>query len=295
MTFNDNANLGGGGGDRVRKRGRGVAIGGGIGGVGLIAVFLISQLFGVDLSGLVGGGTGGGGEVAGESLENCQTGADANASAECRVKGAAASLDDYWEDEVPALGGQYAPPQEVTLFTDATQTGCGSATSATGPFYCPSDEHIYVDVSFFDQLRSQFGSSGGSLAQMYVIAHEWGHHVQNLLGDLDRYSDGQTGPESNQVRIELQADCYAGAWVAAASKTKDEQGTTLLKQPTDAQIADALSAAAAVGDDRIQEKVQGQVTPHTFTHGTSEQRQSWFTNGYRGGAEACDTFSTRSL
>lgn len=294
MTFNDNANLRGGGGDRVKKRGRGAMIGGGIGGVGIIAVFLLSQFLGVDLTGLVGGGEQGP-AASDQSLEKCNTGADANEDVECRVVGAAASLDYYWERELPELGGSYTPPEEVTLFTDATQTACGSASSATGPFYCPGDQMIYVDVSFFDKLRTQFGASGGSLAQMYVIAHEWGHHIQNLLGVLEQYSDGRTGPESHQVRIELQADCYAGAWTAAAATTEDESGARLLDAPTEAQITDAMSAAAAVGDDRIQEAVQGEVTPHTFTHGSSEQRQSWFMTGYRDGAEACDTFGADFL
>ena len=176
------------------------------------------------------------------------------------------------------------------LFTQSVSTGCGSATSATGPFYCPPDQIIYVDVTFFDELESRFGASGGPLAQMYVVAHEWGHHVQNLAGTLQAAQDGQTGPTSNSVRTELQADCFAGAWVGEAANTEDDNGVTFLQQPTAADVADALSAAAAVGDDRIQEATQGQVSPHTFTHGSSEQRQAWFTTGYEQGPAACDTF-----
>ena len=209
--------------------------------------------------------------------------------------GAAASLEAYWSQESPELGVDYVGPQDFVLFDQATTTGCGSASSATGPFYCPPDQMIYIDVSFYDELRGRFGSSGGPLAEMYVVAHEWGHHIQNLAGILERSQDGQTGPTSNAVRTELQADCFAGAWAANASEVPDESGVPFLQPITDAQIADALSAASAVGDDRIQEATQGQVTPHSFTHGTSEQRQRWFLTGFQQGAGACDTFSVAQL
>lgn len=288
MTFNDNANIGSG---KARKRGRttGVAVGGV--GVGAIALFVISQLLGVDLSGLLGGATTeqSAGEVS--TLDECLTGADANTNVECRMKGAAATLDTYWTDALPALGAAYSSPQPIELFTDAVGTGCGSASSATGPFYCPPDQTIYIDTAFFNELRTRFGSSGGPLAEMYVVAHEWGHHVQNLTGVLAEAQDGQTGAASNSVRIELQADCYAGAWTAAASTTTDDAGVPFLKPVTDAQIADALSAASAVGDDRIQQSTQGSVNPEGWTHGSSEQRQKWFMAGYSGSAGNCDTFA----
>ena len=285
MTFNDNANIGGG---RASKRGRntGIAVGGGL---GAIALFLLSQFLGVDLTGL-GGGT----EPqpsGGSSLENCQTGADANANIECRMKGASASLEAYWADALPSLGVDYQSPQDLTLFTDSVGTGCGGATSATGPFYCPPDATIYIDTAFFGELSTRFGSSGGPLAEMYVVAHEWGHHIQNITGVLARAQDGQTGAGSNAVRVELQADCYAGSWTAAASTTKDESGVPFLKPITQEQISDALSAASAVGDDRIQEATQGQVNPEAWTHGSSEQRQRWFMTGYEQGAGSCDTFA----
>ena len=288
MTFNPNSDIGGG---KVSKRGRntGIAVGGGL---GVIALFVISQFLGVDLTGLVGGGAA---PETESSLEQCQTGADANANVECRMVGAAASLDAYWSQESPELGLDYAGPQDFVLFDQATTTGCGSASSATGPFYCPPDQTIYIDVSFYDELRGRFGSSGGPLAEMYVVAHEWGHHIQNLAGVLERAQDGQTGPTSNAVRVELQADCFAGAWAANASEVPDESGVPFLQPITDAQIADALSAASAVGDDRIQEATQGQVTPHSFTHGSSEQRQRWFLVGFQQGAGACDTFSVSQL
>jgi len=285
MTFNDNANIGGG---RASKRGRntGIAVGGGL---GVVALFLLSQLLGVDLTGLGGGAATQPG--AGTSLEDCQTGADANADIECRMKGASASLETYWAEELPALGVDYQSPQDLALFTDSVGTGCGGATSAIGPFYCPPDATIYIDTAFFGELSRRFGSSGGTLAEMYVVAHEWGHHIQNITGVLDRSRDGQTGAGSNAVRVELQADCFAGAWAAAASTTTDESGVPFLKPLSQAQIRDALSAASAVGDDRIQEATQGQVNPEAWTHGSSEQRQRWFTTGFEQGAAGCDTFA----
>ncbi len=288
MTFNPNSDIGGG---KASKRGRntGIAVGGGL---GVIALFVISQFLGVDLTGLLGGGAP---PETESSLEQCQTGADANENVECRMVGASASLEAYWSEEGPALGLDYVGPQDFVLFTASTTTGCGNASAATGPFYCPPDQTIYIDVTFYDELRGRFGSSGGPLAEMYVVAHEWGHHIQNLAGILGRAQDGQTGPTSNAVRVELQADCFAGAWAANASEVPDESGVPFLQPITDAQIADALSAASAVGDDRIQEATQGQVTPHSFTHGTSEQRQRWFLVGFQQGAGACDTFSVAQL
>ncbi|WP_022893719.1 KPN_02809 family neutral zinc metallopeptidase [Agromyces subbeticus] len=288
MTFNPDADISGGKASR-RGRNTGIAVAGG--GVGVIAIFLISQLLGVDLSPLLGGGGGGQPAASDSALEQCLTGADANENVECRMKGASASLEAYWETEAPELGIAYNPPQDFILFDQATTTGCGSASAATGPFYCPPDQTIYIDVTFYDELRSRFGASGGPLAEMYVIAHEWGHHVQNLDGTLARSQDGQTGPTSNAVRVELQADCYAGAWAANASQVADDSGVPFLQPITEAQYRDALSAASAVGDDRIQQATQGQVTPHSFTHGSSEQRMAWFKTGVEQGAGACDTFA----
>lgn len=290
MTFNPGADISGG---KASKRGRntGIAIGGG--GIGVLAIVLLSQFLGVDLTGLLGGGGTGGGAPAAEdsSLEQCLTGADANENVECRMQGASASLEAYWEEAGPTIGLDYVGPQDFILFDQAAGTGCGSASSATGPFYCPADQTVYIDVSFYDELRGRFGSSGGPLAEMYVIAHEWGHHVQNLAGILGRSQDGQTGPTSNAVRVELQADCFAGAWAANASTVPDAAGVPFLQPITREQYQDALSAASAVGDDRIQQATQGQVTPHTFSHGTSEQRVRWFETGFEQGAGACDTFS----
>ena len=286
MTFNPNSDIGGG---KASKRGRntGIAVGGG---VGVLALVLLSQLLGVDLTGILGGG---GGQPAAEdsALEECQTGQDANERIDCRMKGASASLEDYWQEAGPQVGLDYVGPQGFVLFSQAVSTGCGNASSATGPFYCPPDQTIYIDTSFYDQLESQFGASGGPLAEMYVVAHEWGHHVQNIAGILSQAQDGQTGPTSNAVRVELQADCFAGSWAAAASQTEDEQGVPFLQPITRDQYTQAIDAAAAVGDDRIQEATQGQVNPHSFTHGSSEQRVRWFETGFEQGAGACDTFS----
>ena len=285
MTFNPNSDISGG---KTSRRGRntGIAVGGGL---GAIALFLISQFLGFDLSGLVGGG--GQDPAASDSaLSECQTGQDANERIDCRMKGATASLEDYWQETGPQIGLDYVGPQDLILFSQAVATGCGNASSSTGPFYCPPDQTIYVDTSFYDQLEQQFGAESGPLAEMYVVAHEWGHHVQNLAGILESTQDGQTGPTSNAVRVELQADCFAGAWTGAATTTEDENGVTFLQPISREQYSEALSAAAAVGDDRIQEATQGQVSPHQFTHGTSEQRVRWFETGYEQGAGACDTF-----
>lgn len=288
MTFNDDAKINPG---RVSRRGRNVGIGvGGGGGLLVIGLFVLSQFLGVDLTGLAPAIQGGGGtSQQDEVLTQCDTGAEANESLDCRIAAAADSLDTYWTDTLPQFGGTYRSTQ-IILFTGQTNTGCGGATSAVGPFYCPADETIYVDTAFYDDLRSRFGSSGGPLAEMYVIAHEWGHHIQNISGIMTGLDLQDSGPTSDGVRLEVQADCFAGAWVGAASTIEAENGVTFLEPVTEAQIRDALSAASAVGDDRIQERTQGQVTPESWTHGSSEMRQKWFMAGYNGGPNACNSF-----
>jgi predicted metalloprotease len=291
MSFNDNARIDS---SKVKRRGRTTGIAAGGGGLAVIAVFLIAQFTGVDLSGLVGGGgtSGGpGGPVVSTPIAQCSTGEDANENIDCRMAGAADSLDTFWASEAQEVGIEGYSTPEFFLFTDATTTGCGNATSATGPFYCPPDRALYVDTSFFEQLRTQFGASGGTLAQMYVVGHEWGHHIQQLSGAFDAADRSGTGPASDSVRLEVQADCYAGAWVGAAPTIEDEAGVAFLEPVTREQVADALSAAAAVGDDRIQAASGGQVDSDSWTHGSAEQRQRWFEAGREGGAAACDTFS----
>ncbi|MCS5717827.1 neutral zinc metallopeptidase [Herbiconiux sp. CPCC 205763] len=285
MTFNDNSKLDSG---KVSKRGRNAAIGGGSA-VVVVGLFILSQVLGIDLMGIAGGGGVGVGGTQTEETLDCPSGAAANASTDCLMVGAATSLDVYWADTAPALGVEYSTP-EFVLFDQATSTGCGQASSATGPFYCPPDATLYVDTSFFDELRSRFGASGGTLSQMYVVAHEWGHHVQQLAGILGSTDHSLTGPASDSVRTELQADCFAGAWTGAASTIEDENGVTFLEPVTSEQIADALNAASVIGDDRIQQQSRGQVDPESWTHGSSASRQHWFETGLTGGPGACDTF-----
>jgi uncharacterized protein len=294
MTFNDDSQLEGG---KVKRRGRTTAIaGGGVVGVGAIVVLLINAFTGggIDLVALLGEG-GGTTQIQqqGESVDaaaECRTGRDANLKIDCRMEGAAESLDGYWTSESRALGITYTSP-DFYLFDGSTNTSCGQASAATGPFYCPPDRAIYLDTAFYDDLQSKYGSSGGPLAQMYVVAHEWGHHIQQLQGAFANTDRSGTGASSGSVRVELQADCYAGAWVGDAATTKDANGETFFEPITRAEIEDALSAASAVGDDSIQERSSGRVDPDSFTHGSSEQRQNWFLRGYQRGATACDTFS----
>ena len=275
-----------------RGPGRGLAIGGGIGG---IIVLLIALFLGIDP------GTAlqtqqqiNTQDVAapGFDLSQCKTGEDANRIPECRVVATGNSVDAVWSQ---LLQGYQRP--QVRLFTGMVDTGCGPATSDVGPFYCPVDQTAYFDVEFFQVLVDQFGSSGGPLAQEYVVAHEYGHHVQNLLGVLGRAQQGAQGPLGAGVRTELQADCYAGVWAHYAAITRQEStGVPYLEPLSDKDIADALSAASAVGDDRIQAAATGQVSPESWTHGSSEQRQKWFTIGYQtGDPNKCDTFATDNL
>lgn len=286
MTFNPDAKING---SKVSRRGRntGLAVGGG--GIGVLLLVLLGPLLGVDLTGLLGGAGGSDPSVPGasESLEQCRTGADANENLDCRMAGAALSIDTYWAGD-SALR-DYRSPQ-FRLFTGSTTTGCGMASSATGPFYCPTDESIYLDTGFFDELRSRFGASGGPLAQMYVVAHEWGHHIQNVAGIMGSVDLRDTGPTSDSVRLELQADCLAGAWAGSASSVPDESGTPFLAPITRQQVADALNAASAIGDDRIQQRSNGQVNSEVWTHGSSAQRQQWFETGFTEGSGSCNTF-----
>lgn len=211
----------------------------------------------------------------------CQTGEDANQRSDCRAVGAINSIQAYWSSTIN--GYQQA---QTTFFTDSVATGCGNATSAVGPFYCPLDEVVYIDLGFFNALRDQFGATGGPFAEAYVLAHEYGHHVQHLLGWDTRVGDDRQGAQSGSVRLELQADCLAGTWAGNAEQTG------YIEPLTAADINDGLNAAATIGDDRIQASAGGRVNPETFTHGTSTQRQEWFTRGYESAdIRQCDTWS----
>jgi uncharacterized protein len=272
-----------------RVGGGGLALGGGGLGVAGILVYLLVAV----LSG--GGGLGqlaplddqqvGQGDTPSEVSQECRTGEDANQRQDCRIVGVVNSVQKFWDGVFERSNRTYKYVDTV-FFTDQVQTGCGLATSQVGPFYCPRDTMVYIDLGFFDELQSRFGAGGGPFAQAYVIAHEYGHHVQNQLGVLDEIGSDRQGPESRAVRSELQADCYAGVWAANAVDTG------LIEELTQADINEGLDAATAIGDDRIQERTQGQVNPETWTHGSSEQRRRWFSRGYETGKPAqCNTFS----
>ncbi|CAH0123071.1 neutral zinc metallopeptidase [Microbacterium sp. Bi121] len=283
MTFNPDADISS---TRTRRPGRTAAIaGGGVGLLGIVAL-IASQLLGVDLTGLVGDGQSSGGEPgAGSTVLSCQTGEDANTQDECRMAGAQVLLDEYWETHVDG----YIPPQ-LYVFDGQTSTQCGTASNSVGPFYCPPEQSVYIDPAFFQIMRQQFDASAGELAQLYIVGHEWGHHIQNITGIMADHPNNGSGPDSNSVRTELQADCYAGAWLKDAATLTDDNGERYLETPTEAQIEDALNAAFAVGDDHIQEQA-GFNNPESWTHGSSEQRQFWFASGYQNGLGSCDTFS----
>ncbi|WP_225869179.1 MULTISPECIES: neutral zinc metallopeptidase [unclassified Nocardioides] len=287
--------LGGGGGMRL-------PIPTGKGGIGtlvvLVLLYVAAKALGIDagLPGL-GGATAysparlSDAQQGSDRYADCKTGEDANNNADCARVAVENSLTDYWDSE---LGGKFHPEEAVITFTGSVDTGCGAAGSDVGPFYCPTDETIYLDTTFFDDVyEDQLGGQDAPFVEAYVLAHEYGHHISNLLGFMTEASRrGQSGPQSGSVRLELQADCYAGLWANHATSTEDESGQKLLLDLNQQDIDEALDAAKTVGDDYIQKRSGGRVNQEAWTHGSSEQRQKWFMVGYeQGSLDACDTFA----
>jgi predicted metalloprotease len=264
-------------------------VGGGIGGVLLvIAIYVVINLLsGSSLGGAIGG-LGGGTTSGGGAVSSLDPGDDEGQF----INAVTVDVQTFWEDTFKAAGKTY--PETVTvLFTDQTQSGCGVASSATGPFYCPSDQKVYLDAGFFDELRTRFGADG-DFAHAYVIAHEFGHHVQDALGIMDQVQQQQTSTNANDlsIRLELQADCLAGVWAHSVWANPDAANVESI---TDKDVQDAINAAEAVGDDRIQEQATGTIDKESWTHGSADQRAKWFNAGFKGGTtNSCDTFSVQT-
>jgi predicted metalloprotease len=281
--------------------GAGGRIGGGIGG---IVVLIIIVLVTGGLGGLTGGGdTGGGvprsasGAVKASELDECETGADANQNPDCARLAVVNSIQAFWREALPEQTGQAYVEADTVMFSGSVTTGCGQASSDVGPFYCPTrdDMQVYLDTTFFQEtLEGQLGATGGDFAEAYVLAHEYGHHIENILGYLGKVRS-QQGPNSDAVRLELMADCLGGMWAKHSTTAQDADGNVLILDLDDSDIKEALDAAASVGDDRIQERA-GRVNPESWTHGSAAAREMWFQTGYtKGSIEACDTFETDRL
>ena len=259
----------------------------------IVLVVVLSQCMGVDI---MGGGAAPSGSGDQSTANECKTGEDANQSDACAIDLFTNSVQNYWKQAYPAETGEDYQVVQTVRFEGSTDSQCGRASSEMGPFYCPNDRLVYLDTSFFDDmLEGQLGAEGGPFAIGYVIAHEYGHHIEDQLGVLGKIRT-QKGPKSDAVRVELMADCLAGVWAKGAQETRDSQGEAIITDLTQDDIKRAINAAEAVGDDRIQKRTRGRVDTDSFTHGSAEQRVRWFNKGLSEGTiKGCDTFTTDAL
>ena len=285
----DQRGSGGGGG------GFGLPIPGGGGLVGLVIAVLVALVGGgFGLNAMTNGGDSGGAPADNRGIEQRCSADDALRQLDCRNTLYVNSIQAYWKAALPRSFGEQYSSAKTVLFSQVVNTGCGQADSGVGPFYCPSDDRVYLDLTFYQQLANEFGAPG-EFAQPYVLAHEYGHHVQDLVGteaQMRRQQERDPG-NANQlsVMLELQADCYAGVWARNATGTTDAGGQKIFKSITDQDIQQGLDTAAAIGDDTIQKKAGGGIDESKFTHGTSAQRQEWFRRGHDSGdPKSCDTF-----
>jgi uncharacterized protein len=321
MRFNPKARLdtsqvevregGGGGGGGLpfpvpSGGGGGMKVGGGLGGIlVLVLIFVVSQC--------MGGTSGGGGTSAFPfplpdapaqgsvdksnvtGLPQCETGEDAATNEACQLVADVNSIQAFWTSALPQFKNVDYTPATAVFFSGRTQSGCGPATAAVGPFYCPVDKQVYLDRTFFkDMLEGQLGAAGGPFSESYVLAHEYGHHVQDLLGLMNQKLT--QGAEGGSVRLELQADCFAGIWAKYATQVEDANGEVLILDLTQDDIDRAIDAAQSVGDDRIQQRSSGRVNPDQWTHGSAAARKYWFSQGLdKGNVDDCDTFSASDL
>ncbi|WP_027344675.1 KPN_02809 family neutral zinc metallopeptidase [Hamadaea tsunoensis] len=299
MSLNENADVdtsqvtdvrgsGGGGGGGFR-------MGGGlIGTLVTLALLVIGGITGVNVLGGGGGGDGSG-DNSTVQQECATTNPDRTKNEDCRNILYINSIQAFWQTELPDVYSQPYQKVNTVFFSQAVNTGCGQADSGVGPFYCPEDKRVYIDLTFYDELASRFGAKG-QFAQPYVLAHEYGHHVQDLLGteaDVNKQQQSDPGAANQlSVKLELQADCYAGVWAKHATETKTASGKPIFTSVTQQDLDQALQAAASIGDDKIQQQSGGRIDESKFTHGTAQQRHDWLLKGYTtGDPKACDTFS----
>lgn len=291
MEYRDSADISGasvsqaGGTSRGSTGGR-LAVGGG----GAVLVLILSLIFGFDPSAILGGSNGSTDtQAAANPVTVCTRGSDIQTNRECRWNAYMASIGQYWSG---AVGKGFTATKMVT-FSGQVATKCGAATSSVGPFYCPADQIIYIDTAYTATLLAQLGAKGGDAAEAYIVAHEYGHHIQNLTGVMAKaQSSTQTGAGSASVRLELQADCYAGVWFKHS--TDDPNG--VIKSVVQDDLNRIIDAAIAVGDDAIQKAQTGSVNQESWTHGSSAQRKNWVSIGFKtGDPNKCDTFSATNL